>query len=189
MYISYLAVVVPVGDLRAESELAIRSAVWSRTTALLLPQLGKWFTRFEPATGAWRKKIDRPFGIIIGKIEPALFRYFYQTAKLHQQAAISFHMDGFLNGVGDINKTKYGDMAIFTVNVNGDNEAVVHHMLWHASMLGGEVLPDGGIYYLAEKESFATNQLDQMVLSNLEGYALCIVTLSTDADGGEQYGH
>lgn len=189
MNTGYLAIIVPVDDLEIQSAHALYGAVWSRVSTLLLTQLGKRFTRFEPASLAWRQEIDHPFGVIMGKKDPARFLYFYHAARQHQEAAIRFHMDGFLNGVGDISKAEYGNMAIFTVKVNGNNEAVTHHMLWHASMLGGELLPDGGIYYLAEKESFATDQLDQKVLFNLEGYALCMVALSTDTDGGERDGH
>lgn len=188
MYASHLAIIVPVGDLTAQNENALRGAVWGRVTTFLLSRLGKGFTRFEPATGAWRQKVDRPFGVVIGKTDPALFLYLYTAAKAKQEEAIHFHMKHFLDGIEPICKTKDESMAVYTVNVTGEHDEVAHHMFWHMAMINGELQPDCGLYYLAEREAFASDALCEKVLRHVERYALCLVTLSIEEGGGTHAG-
>ncbi len=176
MRFNHLAVVVPV-DTGAQNEGMLRTEVWGKVTRLLTPSLGKLYARFEPATAAWGQTLSDPYGVVLGKSEPALFLYFYEAAKTQQERAIQFHMKGFLDGLEPIAKNEDAGISVFRMEVKGDGEAMGAHMLWHMSMITGELLPDCGVYYLARKEAFAADTLNEDVLGHLPSYALCMVTL------------
>ena len=175
----HMAVVVPI-EPDQENDGITREAVWCKTTRLLMPQLGKTFTRFEPSAAAWRQKVGQPFGVVLGKSEPALFLYFYTAAKAYQEAAIKFHLAGFLDGLEPTMKNEQGDATVYAIEVKGDGKEIAPHMLWHVAMINGELLPDCGIYHLREKRAFVDETQDRQILSHLDRYALCVVTLAME---------
>ncbi len=171
-----MAIIVPANP-AALSENELRSAVWETVTELLLPKLGKYFSRFEPATFAWKQRLEQPFGIVFGKKDPALFLYYYMSAKAMQQEMIQRHMAAFLDNMEPLGKSESNGRTIIAMGVKGDGQELGAHLSWHLSMITGELQPDAGLYFAAEKESFVSDTLDKKVLNNLERYALCVVNL------------
>jgi len=176
----HLTVIAPVD--KALDEEAARMEVWARVSALLLSQLGRSYTRFEPAAQAHGQVIDRPYGVILGRSEPALFLYFYAHAKQLQEAAIEFHMKGLTENATPISQCKTEHTAVYALQIQGDAAETSAHLHWHLSMLAGELMPDCGLYFLKQKEAFASEELDKDVLSNMRDYALCVATLVWEAD-------
>lgn len=181
MKTSHLAMVIPI-DTAEKNDQSIRAAVWQMATELLLPQLGKRYSRFEPANKAWKQTVNQPFGVVIGRNDPAVFLYFYAAGKSHQEAAIQFHMASFLEGLEPIIKNEQAGVAMYAVQICGDGSDVAPHMLWHVALMNGELLPDCGIYFAQEKRALADDALDKHVLSHLEHYAMCVVTLTLEAE-------
>ena len=171
-----LAVVVPTQNFPG-SDQTLRETVWQQVTQLLLPQLGTLYTRFQPAEQAWTQAVDRPFGVVLGRSDPALFLYFYTAAKASQEAAIHSHIEKVMDGVDIAEKHMEPGVTMYTVEVKGNNQAMEAHMQWHIAMMGGQLLPDFGIYFTAQKQAFADKALDKKVISNLGDYALCMVNL------------
>lgn len=183
MLVNNLAVVVPMWNLTGDDQ-KLRETIWRQVSGLLLTQLGKRYSRFQPAARAWGQTVDRPFGVALGRSDPALFLYLYTQAKARQEEAIHFHMEKFLDGV-DIHSTSvHENIILCSVNTRDDCDATRPHMLWHLAMMGGELLPDCGLYFMEEKKPFADNALEEKVLSRLDRYALCIVKLILE-DGDE----
>jgi len=181
MRINPLAVIVP-ADLAAGDENRLRYTVWQTVSELLLPKLGKDFSRFEPATVAWNQRLDKPFGVVLGRSDPALFLYYYTTAKAMQQDMINRHMAAFMGNIEPLAKSEKGGMAIYAMEVKGDGKELGAHLAWHLGMMTGELQPDCGLYFVAEKEAYAHDALERKVLSNMERYALCMVNLVKKED-------
>nr|WP_325195044.1 helix-turn-helix domain-containing protein [uncultured Oscillibacter sp.] len=76
MRVNQLVVVVPVPG-PGMDDAAVRTEVWQQVSAFLLQYLGKRYIRFEPATLAWNQKVEQPFGVILGRSDPAMFLYLY----------------------------------------------------------------------------------------------------------------
>ena len=167
MKASHLAVVVPIDPAETNGN-ATRTEVWQKTAELLMTQLGKRHSRFEPAVQVWKQTVGQPFGVVMGKKDPAMFLYFYAAAKAHQEAAIRYHMAGFLDGIEPISKNEQAGVSVYAVEVKDDGKDMAPHMLWHIAMITGELLPDCGIYYLREKRAVADDEMDKQVLSHLE---------------------
>ena len=176
MKINPLAVVVPV-ETGASGKDKLRTGIWETVVDLLLPALGKHFNRFEPATFAWKQKLDKPFGVILGKEDPGLFLYYYAAAKAMQQHMIKRHMRPILESLNPIVKNQKEGLTVYAVELKNDGMDMGTHMLWHLAMITGEVQPDCGLYFAAEKEAYASDALEKQVLENLERYAICVVNL------------
>lgn len=165
MRLNHLAHVMPV-DLAAGDSNALRQMLWGKAVELLQPQLGKWYSRFEPAATAWGQSINRPYGIILGKNDPALFLFSFVAAKAQQESVIQLHLNSLPGGAYPISR----------------KEAAAH-ILWPLKMLDGELLPDCGIYFVEEQDSLVSKETDQRVLSQMNRYAICVVTLVAPEGG------
>ena len=93
MLTTNLAIVAPVTE---ADDRAAREAVWQQVTERIVPQMGKLCTRFEPSGGAWGQKVSSPYSVILGRNEPALFLYFYASAKHQLDECAKAHFDGFM---------------------------------------------------------------------------------------------
>jgi hypothetical protein len=176
MKVNPMAIIVP-ANLAAGGENELRAAVWETVTELLLPKLGKYFSRFEPARFAWKQRLEQPYGIVFGKKDPALFLYYYMSAKALQQEMVQRHMVAFLENLEPLGKSENNGLAVYAMGVKGDGQELGAHLSWHLAMITGELQPDAGVYFAEDKESFVTDKLDKKVLDNLERYALCVVNL------------
>ncbi len=176
MKVVHLAVVTPVEQPQSDHQ-TMCNTVWQKTTALLLTRLGEYYSRFEPAPRAFKKKISHPFSVITGKHDPAEFLYFYNMAKTRQQDAIKHHMKGLLDGIEPMGNETVNGISVYSVEVNAHHEETGAHMLWHLAIMTGELMPDCGIYFAEELQAYADDQTDKKVLSNIANYAICIVAL------------
>lgn len=172
-----LALVFPLGD-HHKNDNAARISVWSEAVAILQPLLGKVCSRFEPSVRAWKQDINQPFGVVLGRSEPAQFLYFYATGKHVQNEAMRFHLSGFLDQLEPVGENGE-DSGIYAVQITpGKNDALAAHLFWHISAMAGEVLPDLGIYFVKEKQAVVSDETDKEILSHIERYAICMVTLA-----------
>ncbi len=176
MKINPMAIIVPV-NLVIGNENELRAAVWETVTELLLPKLGNYFNRFEPATFAWKQRLDQQYGIVFGKKDPALFLYYYMSAKAMQQEIIQRHMAAFFENIEPLGKSENNGIAVYAMGVKGDGTELGVQLNWHMAMMTGEFQPDCGVYFAEEKEAFVSDTLDKKVLDHLEDYALCVVNL------------
>lgn len=176
MRINPMAIIVP-ANLADSNENELRVTVWETVTELLLPKLGKQFNRFEPATFAWKQQLNQSYGVVFGKKDPALFLYYYMAAKAMQQQMIERHMAAFMQNLEPLGKSENNGISVYAMGVKGDGAELGAHLNWHMSMITGELQPDCGLYFAAEKEAFANDELEGKVLSHIERYALCVVNL------------
>lgn len=181
MKFSYLAVIVPMKWLPQNTEQA-RTQAWAAVSQLLLPNLGKYYGRFYPATAPWRQTTKYPFGVVLGREDPVAFLNLFYHAKKKQEDAISFHSTGMLRNINLDRTSQIGDVMICHVTADETNEALKGHSLWHLAMMAGTPLPDCGLYYLEQKSSVINPELEKAVSTHPGDYALCAVTLE-DTEG------
>ena len=176
MKFNYLAVIVPVKWLPQNTEQA-RTQMWGQVTQLLLPNLGKWYSRFYPASTPWGQDIQAPFGVVLGREEPVKFLNLFYRAKRKQDDAVAFHTVGLLSNADLEQAQKIGDTQLCHVTAGESNEALTAHALWYAAIQSGSFLPDCGIYYLEQKQAVINPEQERAVSGHPADYALCAVTL------------
>ena len=172
----HLAVVCPVSGLPQNTEQA-RREVWAKVTNLLQPDLGKMYDSFYPATSAWGVELNVPFGILLGRDDPACFVRIVANATEVQNAAIDFHMAGLLAGVDFDQTHTMGDALICPVHLDGTDRELEAHSFWHLGLATGVFLPDCGIYYLEQQKAVVDAELRRAIAGNLASYAVCVVVL------------
>ena len=178
MKYNYLAVIIPRRWLPQNTEQA-REQAWAAVTQLLLPDLGKWYSRFYPASQPWGQDISAPYSVVLGQEDPVTFLNVFHQAKKRQEEAISFHEIGMLSNI-DLEQTqKIGDALICHVSA-GSNEAIKAHSLWHLAMAEGGLLPDCGLYYMEQKRAVLSPEQERAVSARPGDYALCAVTLEME---------
>ena len=160
----------------SEDDKTLCEQLWAKTTELLKPRLGKFYTRFEPAAKAWGETITMPFGVVLGRSTARMFLALYANARDKQEQAVKFHTNGFL-GCFDVGEEfEDGAMRGFTMNSKkGKTPELSAHLSWHVGMMAGEVFPDAGIYYVPARQAVIGEALEQHVLSNIGSYALSLV--------------
>ena len=173
-YTKDIAIIVPV---TVPDDQTAREAVWQQVTERILPQMGKLCTRFEPSGGAWGQKVSSPYSVILGRNEPALFLYFYASAKHQLDERAKAHLDGFMEHLEIGNEQTVGDTKMCTAYLKGDTAEARSHMEWHIASMFGELMPDCGIYFLREGRSYMTEDEHKKILCNMKDYAICVVKL------------
>lgn len=176
MKFNYLAVIVPRKWLPQNTEQA-RAQMWAQVTQLLLPNLGKLYARFYPASNPWGQDIQAPFGVVLGKEDPVRFLNLFYRAKKKQGDAMAFHMAGLLSNADMEKAQKVGDTLICHVTAGESNEALTAHALWYADMQSGTLMPDCGVYYLEQRQACISLEKEKAVSAHPADYALCAVTL------------
>ena len=157
-----------------DSELS--EQIWRKTSELLLPNLGKMYTRFEPADAAWDTQISAPYGVVLGRSDPKTFLMLYVLGRERQEEAAKYHIDGFLSSVELGDAITEGNMRGFVLNPKEDaKRALSAHLFWHVGMMGGELLPDAGIYCVPARQAVIGEALDKQILQNIGHYALSAV--------------
>ena len=180
MKFNYLAVIVPRKWLPQNTE-QTRKQAWAAVTQLLLPDLGKFYSRFYPASQPWGQDISAPYSVVLGREDPVTFLNVFHQAKKKQEEAISFHEIGMLSNINLEQTQKIGDTLICHVNAES-NEAMQAHSLWHLAMAEGGLLPDCGLYYLEQKRAVLSPEQEKAVSACPGDYALCAVTLELEED-------
>lgn len=158
------------------------SQLWAQTTALLQPMLGKFYGRFEPAVHAWNQSVDRPYGIIFGRTDPALFLYFYATGKAKQEQSVHYHMGGLMENFNIGEKFENEKVTGLVMSLTpGKEKDISAHLLWHLGMMSGELLPDAGIYYAPGRQAVISEKLDEQILGDIGCYAISMVRFCSEA--------
>lgn len=173
---NHLAVVFPAKGLPQNTEQA-RSAVWAETSRLMLRDLGILYASFYPAVQTWGIDIRAPYGVVLGRDDPARFLRLFSEARAKQACAIEYHVGGALAETGLERLQAAGDMLICPVVLDGTNKRLESHVLWHMALASGAILPDCGVYYAEKKHSTVEPGLEKTIGSNPTEYALCMVTL------------
>ena len=137
-YTKDIAIIVPVTD---PDDQTAREAVWQQVTERILPQMGKLCTRFEPSAGAWGQKLSSPYSVILGRNEPALFLYFYASAKHQLDERAKAHLAGFMEHLEIGNEQTVGDTKMCTAYLKGDTAEARSHMEWRADAGLRDLLP------------------------------------------------
>lgn len=155
--------------------------VWTKTNRMLLPGLGKLYDRFHPAARPWDVEIPTPFGVVLGRDDPCRFLRLYFRAREFRKKSIDFHVDGTLAETGLEKLQIAGDSLICPVHLDGTNKRLEGHILWHAALVEGAILPDCGVYYAEQKRSAVEPGLEKSIESAPADYALCMVTMEVMA--------
>lgn len=178
MKFNYLAVIVPRRWLSQNTEQA-RTQAWAAVTQLLLPDLGKFYSRFYPASHPWGQDISAPYSVVLGREAPMVFLNVFHQAKKKRDEAIDFHSVGMLSNINFEQTQRIGDALICHVNAES-NDAMKAHSAWHLAMMEGPLMPDCGLYFLEQKCSVLNPELEKAVTAHPGDYALCAVTLELE---------
>ena len=174
-----MVIVVPVVKLKGNDE-ALRLQVWGAVSALLQPDLGKLYRQFSPSDGVWEHRLSRPFGVVLGKREPEVFRKLIKAGEEAQHEAAAYHMEAMLRKT-DLNSTqKIGDMLFCSTVVDGRDSELLAHTVWNILIREGAPVPDCGIYYAALHRASATEEERREVIDHADKYAACMVVLSQE---------
>ena len=171
-----LALIVPAEGLPADDRTA-QGAVWSTVASLLQSGLGRKFSKFYPQLRLEQQGGYAPFGVVLGRAAPPLFRELYRKALDRQAGAIMHHT---LNTLSRLNPDQFFEedgTIVCPAVIDGSDPDLMFHGLWHLAMQQGEILPDCGVYHVAQKRAPIEPKEVQQTLAHPERYALCMVCL------------
>lgn len=183
MKFNHLAVIIPVKWLPQNTEEA-RTQAWAAVTNLLISDLGKFYSRFYPATNPWGQMIVYPFGVVLGREDPVAFLNLFYQAKKKQEEAIAFHSIEMMSNINPEQTYRIGDTMFCHITADKSNPALTGHMLWHTAVTLGTLMPDCGVYYLEQKKAIPGSEQEKAVSGHPADYAMCVVTLEAKE---EQY--
>lgn len=155
-------------------------AIWTKTSRMLLPGLGKFYGRFYPATRPWGVEISTPFSVVLGRDDPCRFLRLYFRAREFREKSIAFHVGGTLEETGFEKLQAAGDILICPVTLDGTNKRLEGHILWHTALAQGAIMPDCGVYYAERKRATADPGFERSIESDPADYALSMVTLEQE---------
>lgn len=173
-----IAVVVPAGP--AVDGKRLRMEVWARVTELMKRDLGKFYTRFNPAAEAWGTKINGELGIVLGREEPIEFMDLFVSAKKAQDAAMCFHIGALLKEFGT--PVKVDGALVQTVVINGQNAGQLIHALWVVMAQDGTILPDFGVFYAKQNKAMISEADEKDLVAHIADYAISVVDLAVRED-------
>ncbi|NBI68519.1 hypothetical protein D1646_17340 [Pseudoflavonifractor sp. 60] len=179
MKFNYLAVIVPRKWLPKNTEQA-RAQAWAAVTQLLLPDLGRFYSRFYPSNQPWGQDVSAPYSVVLGREDPVAFLNVLYQAKQRRDDAVAFHSAGMLSNINFDQTERIRDILVCHVTADGSNKALEAHSAWHLAMMGGVFMPDCGLYYLEQKCSVLNPELEKAVAVHPQDYALCTVTLEME---------
>ena len=152
-----LAFIVPAEELPADDRTA-QGAVWSTVASLLQSGLGRKFSKFYPQLRLEQQGGYAPFGVVLGRAAPPLFRELYRKALDRQAGAIMHHT---LNTLSRLNPDQFFEedgTIVCPAVIDGSDPDLMFHGLWHLAMQQGEILPDCGVYHVAQKAGVSLNR-------------------------------
>lgn len=176
MRANHLAVVFPMKKLPQNTE-KIPVAVWAETCRLLRRNMGKLYAAFYPAVRPWDINIRTPFSVVLGRADPSGFLGLYFRAREKRDLAIEYHVGGTIAENGFDKLHKVGDTLFCPVSLDGTNKSLEAHIFWQMALANGVILPDCGVYYAEWMRSTVEPNLEKVIESSPEDYALCMVTL------------
>jgi len=179
MKYNFLAVIIPRKWLPQNTEQA-RTQAWAMTSQTLLSDLGEFYSRFYPASRPWGQEVPELFSVVLGNEDPVTFLNVFYQAKKKQEEAAAFHSAGMLSNIDLEHTQKIGDTLICHVVVDGSNQALEAHSMWHLAVMSGSLMPDCGVYYLEQKQAMVSPDQVKAVTTHPADYALCAVTLDME---------
>mgnify|MGYP004485203675 CR=1 FL=1 len=175
-----MVIVVPVDQFKGNDE-ALRLQAWEKVSTLLRRDLGKLYRQFSPSGSVWEHKYPRPFGVVLGRQEPEVFRKLLKAGEEAQHEAVAYHVEAMLRKT-DLNSTqKIGDMLLCSTVVDGSDPELLAHTVWNILIQEGAPVPDCGIYYASLGRASASEQERSEIMQNLDQYALCMVSFGQEA--------
>lgn len=181
MRANHLAVVFPARELPQNTAHAC-GAIWTQTSRMLFPGLGRLYDRFYPAARPWDVEISAPFGVVLGRDDPCGFLRLYFRAREFREESVAYHVSDTLMESGLEKLQTAGNILICPVTLDGTNKRLESHIFWHAAMAQGVILPDCGVYYAEQKRSTAEPGFEKTIESAPADYALSMVTLEQGED-------
>lgn len=169
-----MVIVVSISGLAGTDE-SLRLQAWGTVTNLLRPELGKLYRQFNPSNGVWEHKISRPFGVVLGKQEPEVFRQLLAAGEEAQREAVAFHTAGMLRKADLGGAQKIGDMLLCSTVVDGSDPELLAHTVWNILIQEGAPIPDCGIYYVPACEKVILTFL----VATVEPAGIVIVVVAT----------
>ena len=106
-----MVIVVPV-DKHTGNDEVLRLQAWGEVSELLRPGLGKLYRQFNPSGSAWEHKYPRPFGVVLGRQEPEVFRELLKAGEEAQHEAVAFHLEAVLRKADLGSAQKIGDTQV-----------------------------------------------------------------------------
>ena len=176
-----MVIIVPVDGVTGEE--AMRVQVWETVAELLRPELGKLYRQFNPSGSVWEHKYPRPFGVVLGRQEPEVFRELLKAGEEAQHEAAAYHLEAMIRKADLGSTQKIGNMQFYSTVVDGSDPELLADGAWHMLVQRGIPVPDCGIYYAALHRASATEEEKCEVLNHVGQYAACMVTLS---QGGKE---
>lgn len=171
-----LALIVPTAGLPKDDSTA-QCAVWSAVASLLQPDIGKKFSKFYPQLRLEKREICVPFGVTLGRANPPLFLDLYRESLDRQSDAVTYHVISMLSRLDPNHISEEDGTMICSAVVDGSDPELTFHSLWHLAVSQGDLLPDCGVYYVAQKRAFLEPKEVEQILAHPERHALCMVNL------------
>lgn len=125
-----MVIVVPV-DKHTGNDEVLRLQAWGEVSELLRPGLGKLYRQFNPSGSAWERKYPRPFGVVLGRQEPEVFRELLKAGEEAQHEAVAFHLEAMLRKADLGSAQKIGDTQVYSAVVDGSDPELLAHGVWH----------------------------------------------------------
>ena len=179
MMVETLAFVIRVED-RGLSDEQKCAAVWSKAVETLLPQMGTWYDRFQPAGTAWHKAVRNPFGVVLGNEQPA-FMQFYALAKKAQEKIVLHNLntlERLAGGVKNLGTFQDGRISICSME-SAKGMDLVKRIVWQDEIIDGKLVPGAVLHYCADGDKQFDHQTDARILGSPQQYALCLVDIIT----------
>lgn len=174
-----MVIIVPVDGVTGEE--AMRVQVWETVAELLRPELGKLYRQFNPSGSVWEHKYPRPFGVVLGRQEPEVFRELLKAGEEAQHEAAAYHLEAMIRKADLGSTQKIGNMQFYSTVVDGSDPELLAHTVWNILIQEGAPIPDCGIYYASLGRASASEQERSEIVQNLDQYALCMVSFGQEA--------
>ena len=107
-----MVIIVPVDGVTGEE--AMRVQVWETVAELLRPELGKLYRQFNPSGSVWEHKYPRPFGVVLGRQEPEVFRELLKAGEEAQHEAAAYHLEAMIRKADLGSTQKIGNMQFYS---------------------------------------------------------------------------
>lgn len=124
-----MVIIVPVDGITGEE--AMRVQVWETVAELLRPELGKLYRQFNPSGSVWEHKYPRPFGVVLGRQEPEVFRELLKAGEEAQHEAAAYHLEAMIRKADLGSTQKIGNMQFYSTVVDGSDPELLAHGAWH----------------------------------------------------------
>ncbi len=181
---SYFTVVLPLDEAaqdmarQGSSRNTLRAMLWSRSARRMTALLGKTCSRFSPAVMPAGCNVPLPFGVALGAAEPHEFLMCYYTARSTQEDEIKARNQriqamGHTLFTGQVAQ----NIEVSVVAVDGDDPELKREMELANRFFCGDITAAGCLYYLGSNQCYVDKEMENKILSDLGGYAVCVAEL------------